>query len=156
MIIKYYVNCFERELCIEWDDAYKHLEKEILDMLDGYYCEWHSTEEIADHDYKAYVENSCCEEFMMERLSETYNMWESWWVEGDEDEDGNEILLDKTKNLGYITHKRAMELLKNVIDYCTDNGNVELEIVRRDLYAIGFSDDEIKWLGYDWILEEDE
>lgn len=156
MITRYFVNCFERELCIEWDDAYKHLEKEILDMLDGYYCEWHSTEEIADHDYKAYVENSCCEEFMMERLSETYNMWESWWVEGDEDKDGNEILLDKTKNLGYITHKRAMELLQNVIDYCTDNGNVELEIVRRDLYAIGFSDDEIKWLGYDWILEEDE
>ena len=49
-----------------------------------------------------------------------------------------------------------MGLLQNVIDYCTDNGNVELEIVRRDLYAIGFSDDEIKWLGYDWILEEDE
>ena len=73
-----------------------------------------------------------------------------------EREDGNEILLDKTNNLGYITHKRAMELLQNVIDYCTDNGNVELEIVRRDLYAIGFSDDEIKWLGYDWILEEDE
>lgn len=155
MITRYFVNCFERELCIEWDDAYKHLEKEILDMLDGYYCEWHSTEEIADPDYKAYVENSCCEEFMMERLSKTYNMWESWWVEGDEDEDGNEIIPEKTNNLGYITHKRSMELLQNVIDYCTDNGNVELEIVRRDLYAIGFSDDEIKWLGYDWILEEE-
>lgn len=156
MITRYFVNCFERELCIKWDDAYKYLEKEILDMLDGYYYEWHSTEEIEDPDYRAYVEDSCCEEFIMERLSETYNMWESWWVEGDEDEDGNEIIPDKTNNLGYITHKRAMELLQNVIDYCTDNGNVELEIVRRDLYAIGFSDDEIKWLGYDWILEEDE
>ena len=156
MITKYYVNCFERELCIKWDDAYKYLEKEILDMLDGYYCEWHSTEEIADPDYKAYVENSCCEEFMMERLSETYNMWESWWVEGDEDEDGNEIIPDKTNNSGYITYRRAIELLQNAIDFCTDNGNVELEIVRRDVYAIGFSDDEIKWLGYDWILEEDE
>lgn len=49
-----------------------------------------------------------------------------------------------------------MELLQNAIDCCTDNGNVELEIARRDVYAIGFSDDEIKWLGYDWILEEDE
>ena len=129
MITRYFVNCFERELCIKWDDAYKYLEKEIIDMLDGYYCEWHSTEEVADPDYKAYVENSCCEEFMMERLSETYNMWESWWVEGDEDEDENEILLDKTNNFGYIAHKRAMELLQNVIDYCTN---------------------------YDWILEEDE
>ena len=156
MITRYFVNCFERELCIKWNDAYKYLEKEIIDMLDGYYCEWHSTEEIADPDYKAYVENSCCEEFMMERLSETYNMWESWWVEGDEDEDGNEIIPYKTNNSGYITYRRAMGLLQNVIDYCTDNGNVELEIARRDVYAIGFSDDEIKWLGYDWILEEDE
>ena len=29
MVIRYYVNCFERELCIKWDDAYKPLEKEI-------------------------------------------------------------------------------------------------------------------------------
>lgn len=56
MITRYFVNCFERELCIKWDDAYKHLEKEILDMLDGYYYEWHSTEEIEDPDYRAYVE----------------------------------------------------------------------------------------------------
>lgn len=31
----------------------------------------------------------------------------------------------------------------------------EWQIARRDVYAIGFSDDEIKWLGYDWILEEE-
>ena len=34
MITRYFVNCFERELCIKWDDAYKYLEKEIIDMLD--------------------------------------------------------------------------------------------------------------------------
>ena len=78
---------------------------------------------------------------MIERLSETYNMWAAWWVEGDEDEDGNEISPDKTNNSGYITHRRAMELLQNAIDCCTDNGNVELEIARRDVYAIVFSDD---------------
>ena len=78
------------------------------------------------------------------------------WFEGDEDEDGNEIPPDKTNNSGYITYRRAIELLQNAIDCCTDNGFVELEIARRDVYAIGFSDDEIKWLGYDWILEEDE
>lgn len=156
MIIRYWVS-FERELCIEWDDAYKPLEKEILDMLDGYYLEWHSTEEIEDPNYRAYVEDSCCEEFMMERLSETYNMWESWWVEGDEDEDedGNEIPPDKTDNPGYISYRRALELLNNVINYCCDNGNVELEVVRRDLDAIGFTNDELKWLGHDWIVEEE-
>ena len=35
MIIRYWVNCFERELCIKLDDAYKSLEKEILDMLNA-------------------------------------------------------------------------------------------------------------------------
>ena len=99
MIIRYWVNCFERELCIEWDDAYKSLEKEILDMLDEYYLEWHSTEDMEEGEYKHYVEDSCCEEFMVERLSETYNMWESWWSEVDEDEDGNEIPPDKTMNI---------------------------------------------------------
>ena len=156
MVIRYYVNCFERELCIKMDDAYQLLEKEILDMLDGYYFEWHSTEEIEDPEYRAYVEDSCCEEFVMERLSETYNMWESWWVEGDKDEDGNEIPSDKINNPGYISYKRALELLKHTINYCADNGNVELEIVRRDLDAIGFTDDELKWLGHDWILEGEE
>ena len=34
MITRYWVNCFERELCIEWDDAYKPLEKEIIDIND--------------------------------------------------------------------------------------------------------------------------
>ena len=153
MITRYWVNCFERELCIEWDDAYKPLEKEIIDMLDEYYFEWHSTEEIEDPNYRAYVEDSCCEEFMMERLSETYNMWESWWVEGDEDDDGNEIPSNKINNSGYISYKRALELLNYTINYCADNGNVELEIVRRDLDAIGFTSNELKWLGHDWILE---
>nr|DAZ84137.1 MAG TPA: hypothetical protein [Caudoviricetes sp.] len=154
MITRYWVNCFERELCIEWDDAYKHLEKEILDMLDGYYFEWHSVEEIEDPEYRAYVEDSCCEEFMMTRLSETYNMWDSWWVEGDEDENGNEMPTYKTHNHGYIAYSRALELLNNTINYCSDNGNVELAVVRRDLDAIGFTNEELKWLGYHWLVED--
>lgn len=109
MTTRYWVNCFERELCIEWDDAYKHLEKEILDMLDNYYMEWHSVEEIEDPDYKEYVEDSCCEEFMIEKLSETYNMWDFWWIEGDVDEEGNEVTPHKTLReeikTKYITQK---------------------------------------------------
>ena len=89
----------------------------------------------------------------MERLSETYNMWLAWWVEGGQDEDGKAIPPDKTNNSGYITYRRALELLDNAIKCCTNNGNVDLAIARRDLDAIGFSDDEIKWFGYDWILE---
>jgi hypothetical protein len=100
VITRYWVNCFERELCIEWDDAYKNLEKEILDMLDSYYLEWHSVETIEDPEYKAYVEDAPLEEFMITRLSETYNMWDSWWVEGDVDEEGNEVTPYKTTNGG--------------------------------------------------------
>ena len=85
MITRYWVNCFERELCIEWDDAYKPLEKEILDMLDGYYFEWHDVENIADPVEQKYVQDSCLEEYMMYRLSETFNQWEEWWVEEDEE-----------------------------------------------------------------------
>ena len=155
MVIRYYVNCFERELCIKLDDAYQSLEKEILDMLDRYYFEWHSTEEIKDPDYRAYVENACCEQFLVKKLSETYDMWDdmwdTWWVE---DDDGNEIPSNKINNPGYISYNRALELLNHTINYCADNGNVELEIVRRDLDAIGFTNNELKWLGHDWILEE--
>ena len=53
--------------------------------------------------------------------------------------------------MGYITYRMALELLDNAIQCCTNNGNVDLAIARRNLDAIGFSDDEIKWFGYDWI-----
>lgn len=99
MITKYWVNCFERELCIEWDDAYKHIEKEILDMLDDYYNEWINVEGIDDPEERGYVETTPCEEYLMERLSETYNMWGYWTIDVDEDEDGNEIPPYKTNNI---------------------------------------------------------
>ena len=47
-------------------------------MLDDYYFEWHDAENIKDSEERKYVQNSCLEEYMMERLSETYNMWDEW------------------------------------------------------------------------------
>ena len=78
MIIEYDIHCFERTLTIKFPEGYKHLKDEILKMLDEYYLYWHDAENIADPDEKFAVQDSCLEEYMMDRLSETYSMWEEW------------------------------------------------------------------------------
>lgn len=105
IIIRYRVNCFDRELCIELEDRYKEFENEILETLDDAYCTWNSTDDIEDTEERIFVENSCCEEFMMKKLSEIYNMWDSWWVEGDVDENGDEepIYVIENPNLEHYT-----------------------------------------------------
>jgi hypothetical protein len=70
MTIEYYVLCFERTLQITFPDKYEgrdELKSEILKMLDSFYDEWHN-----------YDTDTCLEEYMMDRLSETYNMWTEW------------------------------------------------------------------------------
>ena len=70
MIIEYDVVCFERTLTITLGKKYdgrEELKSEILKMLDGYYDEWHNSDE-----------DTCLEEYMMDRLSETYAIWEEW------------------------------------------------------------------------------
>ena len=67
MIIEYDVVCFERTLQIKFPEEYEHIKKEILLMLDDYYTEWHNSDEC-----------SCLEEYMVDRLSETYAVWEEW------------------------------------------------------------------------------
>lgn len=78
MIIEYDISCFERTLVIKWDDHYEYLKNEIIEMLDDYYFEWHDAENIEDDEERLVVLDSCLEEYMMDRLSETYNMWEEW------------------------------------------------------------------------------
>ena len=81
MLIRYWVNCFDRELVIEFPPGYENLKTEIEAMLDDYYFEWHHAEDIEDPEEQRFVWDSCLEEHMMFRLSETYNMWIQWWVE---------------------------------------------------------------------------
>ena len=89
MVIEYYINCFERILKVTFPDGYEHLKDEILKMLDGFYYEWHDAENIEDEEERIAVLDSCLEEYMMDRLSETYNMWEEWDTEyiGDDEEE---------------------------------------------------------------------
>jgi hypothetical protein len=49
-------------------------------MLDQYYDEWVNFEGPYETDD---IENMCLEDYMMERLSETYSMWIEWTVEED-------------------------------------------------------------------------
>ena len=80
MIIEYDVLCFDRTLTIKFPEKYEYLMDEILEMLDEYYDEWHGTL-VGMH--------TCLEEYMMDRLSETYNMWDEWrsiYYGDDEDE----------------------------------------------------------------------
>ena len=78
MLIEYDVECFERTLQIKFPEGYEHLKDEILKMLDEYYFYWHDAENIEDPDEKSAVEDACLEEYMMDRLSEIYGMWEEW------------------------------------------------------------------------------
>ena len=81
MKIEYDCECFERTLVIVFPDGYEHLRNEIEQMLDDYYCEWINVEEIEDPEEQQYVQCSCLEEHMVERLSKTYNMWTKWTSE---------------------------------------------------------------------------
>lgn len=70
MIIEYNVVCFERTLQIKFSDKYAHLKDNILRGLDVHYTEWHLTDQ-----------DTCLEEFMIDRLCEdfglTYQEWDS-------------------------------------------------------------------------------
>ena len=80
MLVRYYSECYNRTLVISFPFLYQYLKTEIEEMLDQYYDEWvnfkgpYETEDIED---------MCLEDYMMERLSETYSMWIEWTVEED-------------------------------------------------------------------------
>ena len=50
-----------------------------------------------------------------------------------------------------ITHERAMWLVKRCIDWIIEGA--ENADARDELYAIGFSNDEIEELGYGYLLD---
>lgn len=78
MQITYDVSCFKRELTIVFPDNCEEYIKEIEDILDEAYNEWLSPEDIENPEERGYVEDSCCEEHMMHRLSSVFNQWIKW------------------------------------------------------------------------------
>jgi len=55
-------------------------------------------------------------------------------------------------NDGTISYLRALELLKRCIDWFTD----DTESIVANLHLLGFKDNEIKTLGYEWLFEEED
>ena len=78
MEVRYYCACYERTLVIKFPSHYEFLRKETELMLDKFYDEWVNFEGPAE-----YVQDMCLEEYMMERYSETYTVWDEWYVEED-------------------------------------------------------------------------
>lgn len=122
MIVRYLVNCFDRELCIRFANGDADFEKKVEDILETAYDIWHSPEEIEDCEIRDHVHDSCCEEYLMESLSERFGDWLEWWVEGDVDEDENElpIYIVHNENLDHYTQTHitldAKELLLLGVD----------------------------------------
>ena len=104
MIVAFDVSCFERELKIIFPDNCEEYRKEIEEILDDAYCEWHSPEEIEDPEERVYVEDSCCEEHMMYRLSNKFNKWERWASEyyGNDPDEMEDNKVYWTKNTAEI------------------------------------------------------
>ena len=50
-----------------------------------------------------------------------------------------------------ITYERAIQLVQKCTDWITEY--VEISDARGDLYAIGFSNEEIEELGYGYLLD---
>lgn len=143
MIIEYDIHCHERTLKIKFPDGYEHLKEEILKMLDGFYYEWHDAENIEDTEERVAVMDTCCEDYMMDRLSETYNMWEEWDTDyyGDNDEEmvfETVPVANVVKNLIFAMFEYALENQwsdSEAIDTLVDCGITEQEFI-----ACGYGD----------------
>ena len=100
MLVTYDVSCFERQLKVVFPDLYECYRESIEEILDDAYCKWHSPEEIEDPEESKYVQDSCCEEFMIEELSLTFNQWIEWCSEyyGNDPEEMEDNKVYWTKN----------------------------------------------------------
>lgn len=80
MKIRYECECYNRTLVIEIPARDYFLKEEFLECLNQYYTEWI----FMDGPYEAEeIHDMCLEEYMMQRLSENYDMWIKWYVEED-------------------------------------------------------------------------
>ena len=88
-------------------------------ILDEAYYEWHSPEEIEDPIEQKIVQDSCCEEHMMERLVQAYpnldkNLWDTFYYGNDEDEIAEDMERHKDER------RYNMKWLNNTIDHMED------------------------------------
>ena len=109
MIIEYDVLCFERTLKIELDDKYEPSKESMLQSLDEYYTEWHNTDQ-----------DTCLEEFMVNKLLEDYNIpfykgWESIPY-GDDYEPRETLWVCEHCLMGIECHEGNQATLRHYVD----------------------------------------
>lgn len=80
MKIKYDLCCFDETLVITFPDGYEWAKEEIYLLLDQFYDEWNNPEQFYNGEDYLCVHDSCLPEYMMDRLSETFNQWIEWEV----------------------------------------------------------------------------
>ena len=91
MVVEYDISCHQETLFIEFPNEYKNREDDIIEILDDCYQEWHLYDEIEDP----------IQEYMIEKLSEYYDMW-TWWFliyEGDDETElSKEIIVTRNSH----------------------------------------------------------
>ena len=136
MIIEYDVSCFERTLVIECPDSYAEHESKIGRLLDKHYDIWHTPEDIEDPTERTYVEESCCEEYLVAKLREKYpecGEWDSFYYGDDEDEiadDRSKKINLRNWNIHWFRHTLgALEALRNEYEAFEKLGNEAYHIL---------------------------
>ena len=84
MVYKYWVECFERELVIDFENASLEDADDIEETVHGAYCYWHDLDSIEDKEEREYVEASCLDEYIIECLENVGYKIKEWHSEQEE------------------------------------------------------------------------
>ena len=91
-VVYFNVECFDRMLYVKYPHEFDDKFRDIYKILSDAYDKWNSIGDIEDDEERDYVENSCCEEFMIEELSKEFPEWIKWKSEyyGNDEEEQEE------------------------------------------------------------------
>ena len=80
MIVKIDIDCYDRELLVMFDEKYSRDRDKIRNLMESAYDRWAHVSEIEDEEDYLYVHDSCCEEYIIDRVeNEGYEVlnWDS-------------------------------------------------------------------------------
>ena len=79
MTIRFEMKELNQVLVITFEESYD--EKEVLEYIDGFYCEWLNYEETADEEMWNEIENEMVDDWIVDHLNDYDYMVDSWEVE---------------------------------------------------------------------------
>lgn len=83
MSYRFWVDCFERELVIEFEE--NHDIGELDETAESSYLCWHDYESIEDEKYREYVKESCLEEYIVDCFKNLGYKVKDWRIEESEE-----------------------------------------------------------------------